>query len=168
MTLEWHWPILRQSQIWKLGLFYRKKWKQWIFRNYWCLWPENWLMQTTNWLNEGMLVLKVLDLGQGRVQTKIQTRLFQKLLSRSEPNFVWKLSGTRKWKFVNMMLVTWPRWPPCQYMVKTLQKSSSEQAGWFSRNLVCSIGDYCLGFSMGKRENSGIFRNYWSQWPESW
>ena len=25
-----------------------------------------------------------------------------------------------------------------------------------------------LGFSKGKSENSGIFRNYCSQWPESW
>ena len=45
-------------------------------------------------------------------------------------------------------------------MVKTLQKSSLEPAGRFSRNLVCSIGDSSpfygkvkfvnLGFSMGK------------------
>ena len=25
-----------------------------------------------------------------------------------------------------------------------------------------------IGFSMGKSENSGFFRNYCSQWPESW
>ena len=25
-----------------------------------------------------------------------------------------------------------------------------------------------LGFSIGKNENSGFFRNYWSLWPESW
>ena len=80
-----------------------------------------------------------LTLAQGRVHTKILTRFSQKLLGHSELNFVWKLSGTRKWKFVNMILVTWPRWPPRPYMVKTLQKSSSpEPAGRFSRNLVCS------------------------------
>ena len=32
----------------------------------------------------------------GRVHTKIQTGFSQKLLCRSEPNFVRKLSGTRK------------------------------------------------------------------------
>ena len=33
-------------------------------------------------------------------------------------------------------------WPPCPYMVKTIQKSSTpEPAGRFPRNLVCSIGD---------------------------
>ena len=37
-----------------------------------------------------------LTLAQGRVHTKIQTRFSQKLLCRSEPNFVCKLSGTRK------------------------------------------------------------------------
>ena len=52
-----------------------------------------------------------------------------------------KFSGTRKWKSDYMMLVTWPRWPPCPYMVKTLQKSSPESAGRFPRNLVCSIRD---------------------------
>ena len=79
---------------------------------------------------------------QGRVHIKIQTGFSQKLLYRSESNFVWKLLCTRKWKSDDMILVTWPRWPPHPYMVKTLQKySSPEPAGWFSRNLVCSIGD---------------------------
>ena len=39
-----------------------------------------------------------------------------------------------------MMLVTLPRWPPCPYMVKTLQKSSSpEPASRFPQNLICSV-----------------------------
>ena len=37
-----------------------------------------------------------LTLAQGRVHTKIQTGFPQKLLNRSEPNFVWKLSGKRR------------------------------------------------------------------------
>ena len=38
--------------------------------------------------------------------------------------------------------VTWPRWRPCPYMVKTLKKFSSlEPLGRFPRNLVYSIGD---------------------------
>ena len=82
-----------------------------------------------------------LTLAQIRVHTKIRTTFSQKLLCHSEPNFVWKLSGTRKWKFVNKMLVTWPRWPPCPYMVKNLQISSPEPAGRFPRSLVSSIGD---------------------------
>ena len=42
---------------------------------------------------------------------------------------------------VQTVLVTWPRWPPCPYMVKTLKKSSSpEPKGRWPWNLVCSIG----------------------------
>ena len=37
-----------------------------------------------------------LTLAQGRVHTKIKTGFSQKLLCSSEPNFVRKLSGTRK------------------------------------------------------------------------
>ena len=59
MTLEWPWPILRQGQIWLLMLFYGKKGKQWIFQNYCCHWHESLYMQTINWVNEGMWVLKV-------------------------------------------------------------------------------------------------------------
>ena len=50
MTLKWPWPILRQGQIWKLRLFFRKKWKQCFFQK---------LLKPTNWLHEGMWVLKV-------------------------------------------------------------------------------------------------------------
>ena len=38
---------------------------------------------------------------------------------------MWSLHGMGEWKFVQMVQVTWPIWPPCPYMVKTFQKSSS-------------------------------------------
>ena len=67
----------------------------------------------------------------------------QKPLGQSMPNFICKLSGG-KWKFIDMMVVTLPRWPPCPYMVKTLQKSSApEPVDLFPWNLVCCIGDSC-------------------------
>ena len=62
-----------------------------------------------------------LDLCPRSCTYKNQIGFSQKLLCRSEPNFVWKLSGTRNWKSDDLMLVTWPRWPPRPYMVKTLQ-----------------------------------------------
>ena len=120
-------------------------------------------------------------LAQGRVHTKIQTRFSQKLLCWSEPNFVWKLSGTRKWKSDDMMLVTWPRWPPSPYMVKTFENlllqnrmsydletwhvASGTQAlqslykwwPWVDLDLFygkVKFGN--LGFSIGKSENSGF------------
>ena len=146
MTLEWPWPILRQGQIWKLKFFYRKKRKQWIFQK--LLQPVTWkLVGAYIWLNIWRYVSiegqgHFLILAQGRVHTKIQTGFSQKLLCWSEPNFVWKLSCTWKWKSDDMMLVTWPRWPPRPYMVKTLEKSSSpEPVCRFPLILVCSIRD---------------------------
>ena len=45
-------------------------------------------------------------------------------------------------KFIPIVLVTWPRWPPCPYMVKALKMSSSlEPKGQWPWDLVCSIGD---------------------------
>ena len=46
-------------------------------------------------------------------------------------------------KFVQMVVVTRPRWPPCPYMVKFFKKSiSPEPKGRWPWKLVCSIG--CL------------------------
>ena len=142
MTLEWPWPILRQGQIWYFRLFYRKKWKLLIFQNICSLWPE------TNWKNWTYVSIEgqglFLTLAQGHLHTKFKTCFSQKALGQSKPNFLCKLSGTRKWKFIDMMLVTWPRWLPCPYMTKTLQKSSSlEPVDRFPWNLVCSIDDSC-------------------------
>ena len=62
-------------------------------------------------------------------------------LGQSTPNFMWSLNGKGKRKFVHGIWVTWPRWPPRPYMVKTLQNSSPEPVNLFPRNLVCNIGD---------------------------
>ena len=44
-------------------------------------------------------------------------------------------------KFVQTVQVTWFRWPPCPYMIKTLKKSSSpEPKCRWPWKLVCSIG----------------------------
>ena len=40
-------------------------------------------------------------------------------LCRLKPNFMWSLNEIGEQKFVQMVQVTWPRWPPCPYMVKT-------------------------------------------------
>ena len=44
-----------------------------------------------------------------------------KPLGRLKQNFIWSPLETGEQKFVQTVLVTWPRWPPCPYMVKTLQ-----------------------------------------------
>ena len=62
-------------------------------------------------------------------------------LGRLRSNFMWSVHGMGERKFAYGVQVTWPGWPPCPYMVKTLQKSSSEPLGQFAWNLVCSIWD---------------------------
>ena len=54
---------------------------------------------------------------------------------------MWRLHGMGEWKFIQMVQVTWPVWPPCPYMVKTFKKSSSlEPNSRWPWKLVCSIG----------------------------
>ena len=75
------------------------------------------------------------------VRQHFQTSSPLKLLGQLISYFIWRLLGMGERKFVKMVLVTWPRWPPCPYMVKTLKKSSSpEPEGRWPWDLVCSIG----------------------------
>ena len=54
------------------------------------------------------------------VRQHFQTSSPLKPLGKLNSNFIWRLLRTRERKFVQMVLVTWPRWPPRPYMVKTL------------------------------------------------
>ena len=131
-----------------------------------------------------------LTLAESRVHTKIRTKFSQKLLCHSEPNFVWKLSGTRKWKFVNKILVTWQGWPPCPYIVKKTFKyllqnrradfhealylaseTPAHHRKWWPWSDLDLFYDRVrfgyLGFSIAKSAKSGFLWNYCSQWPES-
>ena len=94
-----------------------------------------------------------LTLAQGHLHLKIKTGFSQKPLGQSKPNFICKLSGTKKWKFIDTMVVTLPRWPPCPYIVKTLQKTFFSGTGglistklgmshrWLMPIIVCSNDD---------------------------
>ena len=45
-------------------------------------------------------------------------------------------------KLIQIVLVTWPRWPQRPYMVKTLKIFSSlEPKGQWPCDLICCIGD---------------------------
>ena len=68
-----------------------------------------------------------------------QTSSPLKPLGWLNPNFIWSLLGTGEQKFVQTVLVTWPRLPPCPYMVKTLKNLLLWNQRW-PWNLVCSIG----------------------------
>ena len=76
------------------------------------------------------------------VRPQFQTSSPLKPLGQSNSNFIWRLLRTREHKFVQMVLVTWPRWPLRPYLVKTLSKSSTQEpkSRW-PRDLVCSIRD---------------------------
>ena len=54
------------------------------------------------------------------VRPQFQTSYPLKPLSQLNSNFIWRLLRTREWKFVQMVLVTWPRWLPRPYKIKTL------------------------------------------------
>ena len=54
------------------------------------------------------------------VRPQFQTSSPLKPLGQLTSNYIWRLLRTRERKFVQMVLVTWPRWPPRPYMVKTL------------------------------------------------
>ena len=75
------------------------------------------------------------------VRQHFQTSSPLKLQGQLKSYFIWRLLRMRERKFVQMVLVTWPRWHPRPYMVKNPQKSSSpEPEGRWPWDLVCSIG----------------------------
>ena len=83
-----------------------------------------------------------IDLGPRSLRFNIFKHLF---LRNSWANwrqiFMWSLYRMGEQKCVQTVQVTWPVWPPCSYMVKTLKKSSSlEPKGQWPSKLVCSIG----------------------------
>ena len=109
-----------------------------IFQNFYSLWPE------TNWDNEDMWVLKVkvilwpwskviyiwkLKLLFSEMIGPFWTKFYFVLgpkyqVSVSQDHWssgICKLIGSRKRKFIDMMLVTWPKWLPRPYMVKTFK-----------------------------------------------
>ena len=110
------------------------------------------------------------------------------LLQNGWANFMWSLHGSGKRKFVRGIWVTWPRWPPRPYMVKTLQKSSPGPKGQWPWALVCSTGPIkvCsnddLGLTLtyftarsnlvsyafigGKLLESHLMEETYSKWPE--
>ena len=129
--------------------------------------------------------------GQGHLHLKIKTGFSQKPLGQLKPNFICKLSGTKKWKFIDRMVVALPRWPPCPYMVKPFKNlplrnrwTDFHETWYFSSvtpahynlfkwwpqvDLDLFYGKVKFGnisLSIGKSENL-IFQNFCSLWPET-
>ena len=107
-----------------------------------------------------------------------------------KPNYMWSLWGMGEWKFIQLIWVTWPRRPPCQYMVKTLWKSSSQNwkaddiETWYAASGTQALpsltkwwplGDLevkvemgSLGIWKGKKGKTGFFWSYCSLWHQRW
>ena len=105
-----------------------------------------------------------------------------KLLGQLKSNYMWSLHGVGEQMFVHNVWIIWPRWPPCQYMVKTFENLPQESNSRWPWNLLCSIKDstkfvqmmtlgcpwpilqqgqiQSLGLLYGKRANSGFFWSY--------
>ena len=114
-----------------------------------------------------------------------------KPLGLSKPNFIWSLSEMGERKFVRGVWVTWPRWPPRQYMVKTIKNLHLQNqrandlvaccvALWPLANHSCSNDDprFTLtyftarsnlvfdAFIWGKLLESHLMEEICSKWPE--
>ena len=110
-----------------------------------------------------------------------------KLLGQLYPNFICSLQGSGEWKIIKMVLVTWPIWLPCQYMVKTfknlfLQNQVTDYLEtWFVAlslrvlskllklwpwvdldSFYAKVKFSHKGICMGKSENYLFYRNYCS------
>ena len=91
---------------------------------------------------------------------------------------------SRLWKGERQFIriVTWPRWPPCPYMVKTFKNlllwnrwtdlhiTSYVASRTQTHHSLCNWWSLVvpdLIYTIGKSENSGFFRKYSSLWSES-
>ena len=126
MTLGCTWPILRQGQIWSHRLLYGKNWNLLIFFwNYCSLRSQAaWSIQLNKFmkLGECQRSRPFFDLGQRSLRFQSENLFFAETVRPfGTKAHIKKFKGEWEWKFIQMSLVTWPTWPPCQYMVKTLK-----------------------------------------------
>ena len=67
---------------------------------------------------------------------------------------MWRLHGMGKRKFVQMVLVTWPIWPPCPYMVKTLKnlllrnQKADDLETWYAASGARVLPNYDPGLTL--------------------
>ena len=122
-----------------------------------------------------------------------QTSSPLKPLDQLKPNFMWSLHGMREGKFIQIVQVTWPVWPPCPYLVKSIKnlllwnQKADDLETWYaasSTRVLPSLFKWWRWFDldlfygefkfaplcvcMGTHFNSRFPRNYWSLWSESW
>ena len=57
---------------------------------------------------------------------------------------MWSLLGKGERKFIQMVQVTWPSWPPCPYMVKTFKNLLQNQKSYELETWHVALGTYAL------------------------
>ena len=61
--------------------------------------------------------------------SEFQTTSSLEPLSQFCSNFIWNLLRLGEWKIAKLVVVSWPRWPPCPYMVKTFKNLLLQNRG---------------------------------------
>ena len=147
--------------------------------------PKSW--------SEGWLVRLI---GKVRLHCSSSSTLFKHLLLTNhwanQSNFIWSFYGIGERKFVQTVMVTWPRWPPCPYMVETFKnlllwnQKADDLETWYAAlgaqilpSLIkwwhwvdldlfmarsCLV-PYAFVWEKGKAR---VFWNYCSVWCQSW
>ena len=92
-----------------------------------------------------------------------------------EANLIWSFCEMWEQKFVQMVLVTWPGWPPCPYMAKSLTLSGTKRPmTWKLREYyqVCSNDNTELTLTYFKARSNLLSSNFlqivqvtWTIWP---
>ena len=144
IALGWHWPILRQGQIWSHWLLYWKSENYLFFRNYCSLRSQSCLNHSAKWVYEVGWVSKVkVILWPWSKVTQI-SKLKLVFFSKTVGRFVTKVH-MKAWRKIGMKInsnelghMTNMAAMPI-YNKKFKKSSSPEPIDWWPRNMVCSI-----------------------------
>ena len=119
------------------------------------IWKDSWpiFLAHLSWRLISELIVKVgIRLPSSGRRQHFQTSP-QKSLGQLKPNFIWSLHWSGEWKFFQMVMFTWPRWPPCPHMVKTfknllLQNQTADDLCSIGYSSTCTTKDPRLTFDL--------------------
>ena len=98
-----------------------------------------------------------LTLVQGHSDSTFSNFFPWETASRLKPNFIWILDGMGEWQLVQTVQVTWPRWSPCPYMVKTWKNLLCNQKADDLESWYAASGTWVLPSS---NDDSGFTLTY--------
>ena len=141
MALGWSRPILWQGQIWSLMLFMGKREKMYLTET---MVVYDIKVGRYSQINEYMNLLNIkgnsLTFVQGHSDSTFSNFFSLETARPIEAKFH-IVHGIGEWKWVQMVYVTWQRYPPCPYKVKLLKSSLDLESKYkWHWHLVCGIG----------------------------